>query len=152
MLRWAVQVPADDHYTLANASVPLCLIEQDEGTLTASSVDQTTLVDIIVKDGLIAAIRTAGLTKAKAARVDCEGRMVWPTFVDLHTHIGEQMLPEMTESQERLTAPGQQEGLVIAFEQQAQSCSNLIHADPAVLSIPRFAYGPVAWSRCRCTA
>ena len=89
MLRWAVQVPAENHYTLRNASVPVCLVAEEAGiAVDDTSVDRTALCDIEVQDGCIAAISSAGLAKARGRAVECEGRMVWPTMVDLHTHIG----------------------------------------------------------------
>ena len=89
MLRWAVQVPAENHYTLNNANVPVCLVSEDAGVeADTASVDHTALLDIEVLDGTIASMAPAGKAKAKGRPVDCAGRMVWPTFVDLHTHIG----------------------------------------------------------------
>ena len=69
--------------------MPVCLVAEKAGVaVDDTSVDRTALCDIEVQDGTIAAITSAGLAKARGSAVDCEGRMVWPTMVDLHTHIG----------------------------------------------------------------
>ncbi|GAA5077661.1 cytosine deaminase [Roseibacterium beibuensis] len=57
-------------FTLANVTVPACLIGQ-EGDLLRT--------DLGVKDGMIAA--------PGAIAVDMKGAMVFPAFVDMHTHL-----------------------------------------------------------------
>jgi hypothetical protein len=91
----AVSLPRSRHYVLTNARVPLgCLEGVDEGELEAC-IDRLAMVDIEVRDGKVASIRAAGQAPLRSAllggprRVDLRGKMVLPTFADLHTHIGE---------------------------------------------------------------
>jgi len=95
----AVSLPRRRHYVLANARVPLgCLEGVDHGAFDAC-VDRLAAVDIEVKDGKITAIAPAGaLSVARSLlgspmRLDLHGKMVLPTFVDLHTHIGNTLMP-----------------------------------------------------------
>lgn len=72
----------------------------------AADVDGLTCVDIEVKDGLIEAIRPAKLKKNSASSkkgmmgfntanvFDVAGGIVFPTFADLHTHIGARALDD----------------------------------------------------------
>jgi cytosine deaminase len=70
-------------YRLARARVPTCLVA--EATLEPDR-DGLALVDIAVADGRIAAIGPAAAVPAPDA-VDLAGRMLFPAFVDCHTHI-----------------------------------------------------------------
>jgi dihydroorotase len=46
--------------------------------------------DVLVRDGLVAAVNPAGTTAAEGAEVvDCDGLVVSPGFVDLHVHLRE---------------------------------------------------------------
>jgi cytosine deaminase len=81
--------PTARRYRLANARVPACLI----GDATASSlpVDAEGVIktDLVVEDGRLARIAPAGPTGDDAACtvVDIGGRQVWPTLIDIHTHL-----------------------------------------------------------------
>ncbi len=77
-------VPDAAAYRLANATVPLCLT--DESDLQPGD-DGLTLVDIDISDGRIAAITDAGQTQREGPVADLERGMVWPCFVDCHTHL-----------------------------------------------------------------
>lgn len=70
--------------TLRNASVPACLVD---ALPTEASVDREGLarLDIRIEAGKIAALLPAGAGPGDG--VDLEGGMVWPGFVDLHTHL-----------------------------------------------------------------
>ena len=76
-------IPDRPHYWLADARAQACLIE---GSLLGKP-DFEGLVrgDIEIRDGRIAAI--APLGTAPAGAVDLRGGMVWPGFVDIHTHL-----------------------------------------------------------------
>lgn len=65
--------------TIAGANVPACLLEGRE----TESGDVT--VDIEIRDGNIAAISEPGTVKASQHVL--RAGMVWPGFVDLHTHL-----------------------------------------------------------------
>jgi hypothetical protein len=97
----AAAVPPSRRYVLRRARVPLACLEGVDLAALEPDVDRLALVDIEVRDGLIhsitpaaAAPPPAGGARAALARLagappaaDLRGRMVLPTFVDLHTHI-----------------------------------------------------------------
>ncbi len=70
--------------TLVGATVPVCLVEDvpldadGEGLATA---------DIEIAYGRITALRPAGATAATGPSLDLDRGMVWPGFVDCHTHL-----------------------------------------------------------------
>ena len=77
-------IPDAVSYRLANATVPECLID---GNDLQSDSEGLVLVDIDIGDGHIAAITSAGQTPAEGAQTDLKSSMVWPCFVDCHTHL-----------------------------------------------------------------
>jgi len=85
-------IPNSSHYWLRNAHVPESLIvrsKQGRSRNWATPVTQELLaVDIEIADGAIASIATAGvLTSYNAPSIDLRGGMVFPCFVDMHTHL-----------------------------------------------------------------
>lgn len=104
----AVQLPRGSERSttiLANAHVPVgCMEGINTGDDFEVCIDRLALVDIEMKNGRIVDIRPAGTSPLPAPAslllpaalrsthyVDLHGKMVLPTFVDLHTHIGENM-------------------------------------------------------------
>ena len=78
--------PADaDRYRLANAGVAVCLLDDASGL--TSDHDGIALADFDIADGRIAAIRPTGATEPEGAVVDLRRGLVWPCFVDMHTHL-----------------------------------------------------------------
>ncbi|MGV8833347.1 MAG: cytosine deaminase [Devosia sp.] len=75
----ALSIPADGHYVLANASVPVAVM----GDAASGALAR---LDITIADGVIMAIAPAGQSKPHNA-VDLDGGIVLPAFVDLHTHL-----------------------------------------------------------------
>lgn len=74
-----INIPADGHYVLANASVPVSVMgEANSGALRR--------VDITIADGIITAIAPAGMPSGPNV-VALDGGIVLPAFVDLHTHL-----------------------------------------------------------------
>lgn len=72
-------IPADGHYVIANASVPVSVLgDPASGDLAK--------VDITIGDGMIAAIGASG-SATLPQRIDMRGDIVLPAFVDLHTHL-----------------------------------------------------------------
>jgi cytosine deaminase len=84
-----VEVPASSHYVLANARVPAGCVEGGLPAGTHVCVDHLAELDIEVRDGRVAALHPAGEAAAhtRARALDLRGKMVLPTFADLHTHI-----------------------------------------------------------------
>ena len=74
-----VSSPADGHYVVANASVPVSVWGD------AASGDLAK-VDITIADGVIAAIGASG-SATLPQQIDMRGDIVLPAFVDLHTHL-----------------------------------------------------------------
>jgi cytosine deaminase len=78
-----VTIPAGD-VRLAHATVSHALLDgAPPGPVDA---DGLVSADIDIRGGRIAAVAPAG-TFPKASSVDLDGGMVWPGFVDLHTHL-----------------------------------------------------------------
>lgn len=72
-------IPADGHYVIANASVPVSVLgDPASGDLAK--------VDITIGDGMIAAIGASG-SATLPQQIDMRGDIVLPAFVDLHTHL-----------------------------------------------------------------
>ncbi|HEY9623721.1 MAG TPA: cytosine deaminase [Crinalium sp.] len=81
-------IPNTNHYWLTNAHVPLPLLVNYP---TTESGD-VALVDLEIRDGAIAQIRPAGQPSSDDLNddrpaVDLKRGLVWPCFVDLHTHL-----------------------------------------------------------------
>jgi cytosine/creatinine deaminase len=70
---------------IANARVPLCLLDGD----FTDAGEQLTLLDLDIEEGRIAAIHAAGSAPLPddAAVIDQRGGQVWPGLIDLHTHL-----------------------------------------------------------------
>lgn len=88
-------IPNSTHYWLRSAHVPQSLIVRSKGRSKdwvtsegGANRDGLLNVDIEIRDGAIASIATAGmLTSYNAPSVDLQSGMVFPCFVDLHTHL-----------------------------------------------------------------
>lgn len=85
-----VEVPSTGHYWILNARVPLTCLEGWQTGVAEQCLDSTVRVDLEVRDGRISAIDAAGKAphRDSTPAVDLRGSMAFPTFVDLHTHIG----------------------------------------------------------------
>ncbi|MGV1760755.1 cytosine deaminase [Rhizobium sp. A22-96] len=75
--------PNAARFVLSNATVPAVTLSEFRGTASEGLVK----ADIVVADGLIKDILPPGAAPAEFARVDMREGMVWPTFVDMHTHL-----------------------------------------------------------------
>jgi len=80
-------VPTDPSFVIANARVPSAFIENPPAGATRDD-EEMLLVDLAIDQGLIATIAPVG-DAARDGRpiVDVAGRMVWPTLIDMHTHL-----------------------------------------------------------------
>jgi cytosine/creatinine deaminase len=79
--------PSGGRTWLANARVPACFLADAE---TAAPTDAEGIVraDLLIDEGRIARIETAAPSSAGAEGVvDLGGRQVWPTLIDVHTHL-----------------------------------------------------------------
>ena len=78
-----VAIPDRPHYWLADARAQACLVErQDLGT---PDFEGLVRLDIEIRDGRIARLAPRG--SAPAGAIDLKGGLVWPSFVDIHTHL-----------------------------------------------------------------
>lgn len=78
--------PDEETYRLRNATVPACLLD-DIPAATTPDPDGLACLDFVISNGRIAEILPAGPDHGNAPSVDLDAGMVWPCFVDLHTHI-----------------------------------------------------------------
>lgn len=81
-----LRIPQVYRFVLSNARVPTELVvEPPPGA--SRDAEGALLLDLLVDDGRIAALFPAGKAPESACRVDLEGRHIWPTFIDMHTHL-----------------------------------------------------------------
>lgn len=87
MARGFVSVPDTARFALTGGVAPACLVDDRDADARVDA-DGLSAVDIAVADGRIAAIAPRGALPAlDGPAVDLEGGMIWPGFVDMHTHI-----------------------------------------------------------------
>ena len=77
-------VPAESRFVIARATVPACLVDTDT---PPASRDDLVSVDIEIADTKIAAVTPSGRSDPALPRMDLDGGMAWPCFVDMHTHL-----------------------------------------------------------------
>ncbi|NEZ65828.1 cytosine deaminase [Leptolyngbyaceae cyanobacterium CCMR0082] len=93
-----VAIPDEDHYWLANGRIPVCFLENDTDLKPMPSLqavphqEDLVAVDVEVRGGAIASIRPTGATDfppqpAIERQVDLQQGLIWPGFVDMHTHL-----------------------------------------------------------------
>jgi cytosine deaminase len=78
-----IDVSDQPHYWLSDARAQACLV--GNGPLGKPDFEGLVRFDIEMKDGRIASI--APLGTAPAGAVGLKGGLVWPGFVDIHTHL-----------------------------------------------------------------
>jgi cytosine deaminase len=80
--------PEARRYWLANARLPACFMTGGTDLLKPADPEGVVDADLLIEDGKFARIeppcdqRNDGI-----ARVDVGGRQVWPTLIDIHTHL-----------------------------------------------------------------
>jgi len=77
----AGDIPGSSAYRLNNARVPSVLLIEGAGA------GPLTAVDILIRDGHVAAVHAPGGGAGDLPALDLGGRMVWPGLVDMHTHL-----------------------------------------------------------------
>jgi cytosine deaminase len=79
--------PATRRYWLANARIPTCML--GDGIAVPPLIDGEGVVsaDLLIEDGKLARIECGGRSADGTACVDLGGRQVWPTLIDIHTHL-----------------------------------------------------------------
>jgi len=80
--------PAGHRVLLRNGRTPVCLIDGADGLVADD--DGVARVEILIEDGRITDVRPGSASSApapEAATVDLDGGQIWPTYVDVHTHL-----------------------------------------------------------------
>ena len=123
-MRHFVDIKPQTHLRILNASVPLCCIPTDS-SLPSPTIDSLALVDINIVEGKVIGIHAARGSAAYANHdvgiVDLRHGMILPTFVDLHTHIGDYL--DGTLCNQRPLKPQQSEGPEALFSSSYSSIS-----------------------------
>lgn len=85
----AVELPNSSWLWLVDATVPLCLLAPDVSPDSLDCcIDELAQCSIEIRDGRVAGVHAVDACPPPgAAVVDLRGKMVFPTFADLHTHI-----------------------------------------------------------------
>lgn len=91
-MRRFVDVKNQRNLRIENAYVPVCCLPQSI-PLANTTIDSLALVDIDIADGCVTGVFAASdkstYSNAHGGILNLRHGMVLPTFVDLHTHIGE---------------------------------------------------------------
>ncbi|MCO5732047.1 cytosine deaminase [Rhizobium sp. SSA_523] len=78
-----VDLPKAPHVVLANATLPAVAVEG----FSAAPEEGLVFADLVIANGRIDAILPAGTAPVALPRADLRQGMVWPCFVDMHTHL-----------------------------------------------------------------
>ncbi|WP_420332197.1 cytosine deaminase [Roseibium sp.] len=78
-----LDLPTASRFALRSATLPSVLAPETVGT----GKEGLCSADLVISDGRIEAVVEEGTAPAGIAGLDLEDRMVWPCFVDMHTHI-----------------------------------------------------------------
>ena len=81
-----IDIPDRNRFRLQNATVPACLTD-DLPPGAAIDADGLTQLDFAIENGRISAMVPSGGNTDDVPATDLDSSMVWPCFVDLHTHI-----------------------------------------------------------------
>ena len=83
-----IEWPKADRYWLVDARVPACLFAEHAALHGAGDDEGVLAVDILVNGGKLARVQLHGGERGdSAAPIDLGGRQVWPTLIDIHTHL-----------------------------------------------------------------
>jgi cytosine deaminase len=74
-----------DRYWLRNAHIPVCLLE-DEG-FKPQTGEGLVLVDLKISEGVIVQIVPSPAQSDEIPEINLKKRLIFPRFIDLHTHI-----------------------------------------------------------------
>jgi cytosine/creatinine deaminase len=80
--------PGAPRYRIVNARVPACLLGDAAASLPPVDKEGVVNADLLIEDGKLARLdRPGGKHEGGIAEVDIGGRQVWPTLIDIHTHL-----------------------------------------------------------------
>lgn len=87
-------IPDTGHYWLTNARIPLALLDSSVTVrepipwlAAAPQSEDLVAANIEIQGGVITAITPVSLTPQDVPTVDLKQGLVWPCFVDIHTHL-----------------------------------------------------------------
>jgi cytosine deaminase len=83
-----IAIPAHPTFLLRRARVPGCMLK-DKLPSVVPDEEGSCLVDIGIENGRVTHLKasTESAPATFADEIDLEGRMVWPTLVDMHAHL-----------------------------------------------------------------
>jgi cytosine deaminase len=79
--------PDASSYWIGNARVPLSLMSKPHAFAPLDREDGAVLLDVLIENGRVARLVPAGAVSERVNAVDLRGRQLWPTLVDVHTHL-----------------------------------------------------------------
>jgi len=80
--------PKTRRYWLLNARVPACLLNEIPATLLPADAEGVVKANLLIEDGKLAGVdRAAAKHDSISEHIDLGGRQVWPTLIDIHTHL-----------------------------------------------------------------
>lgn len=84
----SIEIPTVADYVLCRARIPSCLVADPPASAVPDG-DQALLLDLRIVNGTVEAITPSDPSTREEAGpvVDLGGRHVWPTLVDVHTHL-----------------------------------------------------------------
>ena len=82
-----IEWPTTPRYWLANARVPVCLLAQGTTLSMPADAEGIVVADLLIDDGKVVRIERSECDRCDGVRVDLGGRQVWPTLIDIHTHL-----------------------------------------------------------------
>jgi cytosine/creatinine deaminase len=75
-------------YWLVDARVPLCLVADSSGFAHPADDEGVVSVDLLIENGTLARIESpCNVREDGATQINLGGRQVWPTLIDIHTHL-----------------------------------------------------------------
>jgi cytosine/creatinine deaminase len=83
MTKGFAKIPREPRYVLANATLPAALTD---GFAATPDQDGLVAADITIRDGAIERIDQPS-RRTRLPKLDLDRGMVWPCFVDMHTHL-----------------------------------------------------------------
>ncbi|MBX4966186.1 cytosine deaminase [Rhizobium binae] len=78
-----ISPPNAGRFALSNATLPAAAVTGYD----APAVEGLVKADLVITDGIIAAVVPPGAAPAELAKSDLREGMVWPCFTDMHTHL-----------------------------------------------------------------
>lgn len=78
-----ISPPNAGRFALSNATLPAAAVTGYD----ASAAEGLVKADLVITDGIIAAVLPPGEAPADLAKSDLRESMVWPCFTDMHTHL-----------------------------------------------------------------